>query len=318
VIAVVLAMVLLLELFIRQYAHVLDWDREHIHQFREIIAELDEKPGERIIFFGNSLMEKGIDPEIAEAKLEEVSGMECSVEKIVPVGTAIVDWIYLYDTYFNETGQHPDIIVIGFVAHHLPDVEEVKIRRLARHFCSSKNFIPCLATELDDFETRSLGFWSRYSAIYGDQQEIQLRALSPVVPHYGYGTRKVSGIIERAAERKAEKKNEGKVPPPKTYHNLKRLIAMLKDAGVKAYFVPMPQPEVWDLDPNLVRTIEDSGMQIIDARAISTITPADFSDGYHLDHNRDEDETDPSRIGDEKFSDFMGQKLGEDLKKSAE
>lgn len=306
VIAVVIAAVLMLEGVVRIFAHLLDYDRTHIHQFPELIADLHENPAPRIVFFGNSLIRKGLDLEIAVAELDRASGLQHHAEKIVPVGTAIVDWIYLYETYFAKTGRHPEVIVVGFVAHHIEDVEQVKIRRLARHFCSAENLWPCLSDELDSFEMRALGFCSYYSAIFGDQQELQFCVLGPIVPSYGHGTRTVNGILERAADREAEAASEGEregKPAAKTYQRLERFIALLKSAGVKAYFVPMPQPEVWELDPELVRTIEASGMTLIDARSIETMVKEDFPDDYHL-----------GGAGIEKFSRFIGKQVGEKLR----
>lgn len=307
VIAVVAVAVLALEGIVRMFASVLDTDRTHIHQFTELIDDLHDQPAPRVVFFGNSLMKWGLDLEIATPILSETSGRECHAEKIVPVGTAIVDWIYLYETYFTETEKHPEAIVVGFVAHHVPDVEELKIRRLARHFCSSHNIWTCLGEETDDFEMRALGFCSYHSAIFGDQQELQLRALSAVIPSYGYGTRTFNGILERAAARE-QREDLGGQEPPKTYHRLERFIGLLKEAGVRAYFVPMPQPEVWPLDPEFVRVVESHGMEIIDARSIESITEEDFYDGYHLGT------AEYGQLGAEKFSKFIAEQLGRRLR----
>lgn len=300
VVAVVFAAILALEGVVRYFASVLDWDREHIHQFSELIGDLHDLPAPRIVFFGNSLMLHGLDLDATVPELDKASGLKCHAEKIVPVGTAIVDWIYLYETYFKKTGQHPEAIVVGFVAHHVPDVEEVKIRRLARHFCSPENIWPCLSDELDSFEMRALGFCSYNSAIFGDQLEVQLRVANALIPSYGHGSRMANGLLERAAKRKEE---SGEKTKPKTYTRLERFIALLKSAGVKAFFVPMPQPEVWDLDPELVRTIEASGMTLIDAREIETMGEEDFSDGYHL-----------GETGKQKLSLFLGKRVGDALR----
>ena len=307
VIAVVIVAVLALEGVVRIFASVLDTDRTHIHAFPELIGDLHENPAPRVVFFGNSLMKWGLDLDIATPILSETSGKDCHAEKIVPVGTAIVDWIYLYQTYFTDTDQHPEAIVVGFVAHHVPDVEELKIRRLARHFCSPANIWTCLGEEADDFEMRALGFCSYHSAIFGDQQELQLRALAAVIPSYGYGTRTFNGILERAATRERIEESGGE-EQPQTYGRLRRFIALLKDAGVSAYFVPMPQPEIWELDPEFVRTVEEGGMEIIDARAIESIKEDDFYDGYHLGTEE------YGQMGARKFSEFIARELGLRLK----
>ena len=117
--------------------------------------------------------------------------------------------------------------------------------------------------------------------------------------------RKINHLLDaRAAKDARRKQNEAgtNAPPQKTYKQLARLIETFNKHGVRAYFVPMPQPEVWNLDPNLVQTVEAGGATIVDARAIEGMTEKDFSDGYHLGES-----------GTEKFTRFLSEALANDL-----
>jgi hypothetical protein len=261
----------------------------------------------RILAYGNSLLKFGLDEDLLAEELTEATAAHCHVTKITPAGTAVRDWIYLYETYFTRTDTHPEVVLIGFVAHHLPDDGELKMRRLARHFCSSDNLWTCLREETTDFDTRVVGTLSHLSAIYGDQYELQWGSVHWFVPEYSRGVRKINHWLDdqdaRATKTKAK---AAKSPPPeaspKTYRQLAHLIAQFKEHGVRAYFVPMPQPEVWDLDPAMVETIREGGATMVDARAVVGMTKEDFSDGYHL-----------GKSGTKKFTRFLADVLAAEL-----
>ena len=85
---------------------------------------------------------------------------------------------------------------------------------------------------------------------------------------------------------------------------MERLIETCKKHDVEIWFVPMPQPEVWELHPDAVALAEKHGMKILDARQIPGMQEDDFSDGYHLGES-----------GSEKFSHWMAEQLKNHLPK---
>jgi hypothetical protein len=284
-VAFVVLAVVALEIASRIMAPHLDYDRTHIHDFPEIVGELEKAAHPQILIYGNSLVMHGIDEELLRKELAAATSGPCSIAKIAPVGTAVRDWVYLYDTYFTAQDTHPDAVVIGFVAHHLPDDGELKIRRLARHFCSSENLWSCLRDETTNFEDRALGALSHVSAVFGDQQELQWGSIHWCVPEFSEGVRKINHFLDDKAARDAKAAaaaSPAAEPKPKTYEQLAALLEVFHRHEVRAYFVPMPQPETWLLDPALIETIEAGGATLLDARQIAGITPEDFSDGYHL------------------------------------
>ena len=307
VIGAVLLAVLALEVFSRQFASVLDYDRAHIHAFPEIVKSMGQANQPRVLIYGNSLVMHGVDDGLLSEELSKATSASASVSKISPVGTAVRDWIYLYDTYFAETEIHPEVVVVGFVAHHLSDHGELKMRRLARHFCSARNLPACLRDETNTFDERALGALSHVSAIYGDQQELQWGSVHWFIPEYSQGVRQINRFLDAKAGAEAKKnsdKNPELQPPAKTYQDITRLIAQFREHNVKAYFVPMPQPEIWDLDPALIETVESNGATLVDARAIAGMNDADFSDGYHLGES-----------GREKLTRFLAEVLSAELKR---
>ena len=302
VLAVVALAFLVFETMARVFAPTLDYDREHIHAFPEIVEEMDQDDHPRILVLGNSLLMHGVDEALLEKELVQATSGSCHVTKVTPVGTAIRDWTYLYDTYFTELDTHPDVVVIGFVAHHVPDQYELRMRRLTRHFCSLGNLGNCLREEGRNFETRALGALSHFSALYGDQPEWQWIVSPAVIPEFGRSVRRINRLLDDEAERRMTMSN---APTPRTYLRLTRLMEAFRMHGVKAYCVPMPQPESWDLDPGAAEAISAQGATLVDARAIPGMTQSDFLDGYHL-----------GAPGRERFTRFLARALADDFLRS--
>lgn len=311
VVMVVLAFVLALELIARIIAPTLDFDRENIYAFPEVIENLEEdaaKSGDpKVVFFGNSLMLHGLDQELVKAELEKIEGPKVESAKVTPVGTAMLDWVFLYRRYFSDTDQHPDYLVVGFVGHHIHDQEGIKLRRLSRHFVAKEDLPVLWKTDLKDFHRTTQSVLCNISALEGDQPEHQLGILQTLIADYKAGLNRNNNLVsawkKRKAEEAAERRGEELAGEPKeTYQRMLRFIAEAKKHGVKIYFIPMPQPEVWDFNPEAQKLIEAEGMTVLDARNIEGMTPEDFSDGYHL-----------GETGKVKFSKWMAGQLNDRL-----
>ena len=302
VVAVVVGFIILLEIIARVIAPTLDYDRENIHAFPAVIEDLEkraEKSGKpRVVFFGNSLMMHGLQEETVHKELESIGGPEIESTKITPVGTAMLDWVYLYRRYFETEGSHPDIIVVGFVAHHIHDQEPIKLRRLSRHFVSTDDLPDLWKCELPDFHNKTQSVLCNISALEGDQPEHQLGILYTVIADYRAGLNQNNQLVSAAAERRAKARGQSSAEPKETYQRMERFIERCKEHGVEVWFVPMPQPEVWDYNSAATALAEKHGMKVLDARSIDGMTEEDFSDGYHL-----------GETGGEKFSRWMAEQM---------
>ena len=198
--------------------------------------------------------------------------------------------------------------MVGYVSHHIHDQEAIKLRRLSRHFVSKKDLPTLWKTDLKDFHRTTQSVLCNISALEGDQPEHQLGILQTLIADYKKGLNRNNALVsewkKRIAEKEAERKGESISDESKeTYQRMLRFITECKKHGVKIYFVPMPQPEIWDFNPEAQKLIEAEGMTVMDARDIDGMTPEDFSDGYHLGES-----------GNEKFSKWMAAQLSEILK----
>lgn len=309
VLAVLAVFVIVLEIISRCIAPILDTDRTHIHNFDDIIAEVEYSSDQRpkIIFAGNSLMRNGLNMDTVHAETETLF----NTAKITPVGTAITDWTYLYKRYFGSRKAKPDIVILGFVNSHISDDYVLKLRRLGRHFVAQRDLPSIWRNDLETFHDRSQVTLSHYSSLMGDQPEHQLHALSFIIPYYKKGLRQNQAYVATFGQhiadlRKARdikygnvRKNNSNV----TFNRLKQYIDLLKANHVEVWFMPMPQPEYYEMDEGVAEIITRSGMKLVDARKIEGMTAEDFSDGYHLGDS-----------GNEKFTAWMIQQLKERVK----
>lgn len=305
VVGVVVAFVAVLEIIARLFAPTLDYDRKHIHAFPQLIADLEHRSrssgNPRVVFMGNSLMRSGLDESAVHEQLRTLHGPEIETSKITPVGTAVLDWIYLYQRYFKTAESHPDVLVVGFYTHHLHDQEPIKVRRLARHFVAAADFPTLWKTDLADFHQMAQSVLCGVSALEGDQPEHQLILLSSVIADYQSGLKTNNRLVTAAAERKARSVSAAG-GAGETFQRMEHLIKICQAQRVKLVFVAMPQPHLWELNPTAVSLAETRAAGMLDARAIPGMTEADFEDGYHLG---------PS--GSQKFSRWLAAALLEKL-----
>ena len=148
------------------------------------------------------------------------------------------------------------------------------------------------------FHQTSQSILCNISALEGDQPEHQLGILYSVVSDYRNGVNKNNQLISAAAERRAKARGMDTSEPAESYKRMERFIEQCKEHGVEVWFVPMPQPEVWDYNTAATELAEKHGMKVLDARSIEGMKEEDFSDGYHL-----------GETGGEKFSRWMAAQI---------
>lgn len=281
VIAAVLCVLAACELAVRIASPYLDSDRIHIAEFPDISKKLAQSTSPRVLFLGNSLTRSGVDMDIVREELVRRGQNNASIAKIVPVGTVVTDWHYIFEKYFSDVDQCPDIVVIGFVRHHIPDSRDLKCRRLGRYFCEVNHLAEIFEYDVAALSKRTEVLLSRFWATYGEQSLVQERIYDSFIPNYRSATRKINKLL-LADE---EKKNEHLENPKRTYHRLKRIAELLKKNNTHGIFVAMPLPDVWELDADVAKTVRQCGMTFIDGRKIPGMKNEDFRDGYHLGQN---------------------------------
>ena len=297
-----------LESAARILAPGLDSASKHIFEIPSIVDTMQEVEAEKkILVFGNSLIKHGVEME----QLKKAVGGDPSVfiTKVSPVGTTVVDWTYLYKRYFENKDTHPNVIFVGFVRHHVADPAQaypIRNRRLGRHFLAQEDQWQFWENELPDLHDRVQTSISHYSALFGDQPEHQYWLYREIIPHYGNGLGLNKEWIEQWQEDRADKakkektvKSEGEAV---TFHRVERFLNLMQQHQVKVYFIPMPQPEFYELDSKLSETVTRHGGVWLDARNVC-LGEDQYSDGYHLGEK-----------GKPVFTDWLAEEIKAELK----
>ncbi len=275
----VAAFLCLLEVGARFAAPYLDRDRGHIHDFPRIAEELNQGEHPQILFLGNSLTLHGLDKEIVKTELIELGINQPTIDWTVPVGTDVTDWIYIFEQYFEEENEIPDVIIVGFVRHHARDHKPTKrLRRLGRHFLSFADIKECFEYDVLTFEDRAEVLLSNMSSVYGDQPNYRETVLGELLPGF-WGAEK---RFNHSMEQRQEAMSQGKDAPQPTFTRISRLAQKFKKSGCQGIFVAMPLPEPWDTDPEVEAAVKSKGMAYVDARNLEGLTAEDFPDGYHM------------------------------------
>lgn len=272
--AFVFGVLLMVELGLRLTEERLSLDVRHIRTMDEVVAELDESSGPTMLFIGNSLTRHGVDFDLVKEVLASSGAEEWSVAVIHPDDTMVLDWLYLYDRYVIEQDAVPDVVVIGFAAWHLDDrpVTRAQSYRLGRYFVSDRMLGDLVGNELSSLTERMNVLLARHSAAFAARERISRRILS-LLPSFPDSAQRVNDLLQDARRGESSKK---------TFERLERLITLVQESGAELVFVAMPIRSGYDLDPELMRTLEGGGAHLIDLRSIPGLTADMFLDGLHL------------------------------------
>ena len=267
VVASVLAVLLCIELVMRQVQDKLSIDIAHIRSGEQVSERL-AAGSPSLLLLGNSLTREGVAP----ADLVAGAGGDLDVEAYYPDGSSVNEWAYAYRRYFSEPGNHPDYLIIGAGRSHLFDAQ-LAPDRFGAFFCSENDLPRYFGRHVEDLDDVAGFLIARYSAAYTHRKRIQPRIFSAIIPHY----QEVLPEL-RAKPREVGEQDEGDLE----HVNLAELLAVAKGAGTRVAVVAIPMPERYPLPDATVRTIGDGGAVLVDARDLAGIGQDDFPDNYHL------------------------------------
>ena len=207
---------------------------------------------------------------------------DISMQKFQPVGTDILDWLFLYKRYIKDAGIKPDVVVIAFAKHHIGDRPPKRLRRLGRHFITAGSMDELFEKDIDNFGDKSEIFLSHYFSSFGDQLLHQEGMLYCCIPYYASATSRLNNMLEAVQDKKLASERNGSPMPPETFTRIERMLEMLNDEGTHAILVAIPLPQKWTPDPKLVELTKAAGMTFIDPQDESVFTEEHFEDGYHM------------------------------------
>ncbi len=284
-VAVVLALLLVVEAGMRRFEPYLSADVEHIESIPQIVSQLGQT-GEDLLFLGSSITRHGVDVAALEPVLvaEGVASGAFSFSFIYPDASDILDWTYLYHHYLSPPATQPDVIVINFAGDRLQDVEPnpQQVRRIARHHTSLEDVPQAFARDFTTLSQRADFLLSKTFVSFAHRERVRMRLMA-MLPLYRQTQRSLNETqLAQVAEATPAANPDQVTPTPERYTRLKRFLAEIDTRSVRVVFVATPVRDPYRIDPALRTLLADEGAELIDTRSVPGLPPAVFDDALHL------------------------------------
>jgi len=256
----------------------------NIRQLKEIplmAAHFADSNSLRVLFLGNSLIGEAIDQQNIKKLLKDLLKKDIVVEKVVPDGSDLSMWNFLFKNEFIGPGLRPDIIVIGFAWDNaLCDQEKIDELYLSEIPISLED-LPILY----DFGLKKpeeiLGFLTgKLSSAYANHETIRNRIFDGIIPYYRQETQTINSLQKQKTETPTNPSQKNEI----TYNRLSTFCKMTRTAGIQPVFVAMPLlNRDYFINPKLQEVLDKQAVLIDCRKNIPGFDPATmFKDRMHL------------------------------------
>jgi hypothetical protein len=279
-----------LEIIFRANQSRVSGDLKHLQDIPEISKRIGEAKGTAILFMGNSLIGEAIDKETIKAGLLCDTTKPMVIEKVVPDGTQLPDWYFIFKNRLAGAGRSPDVIIIGFAwKNALQDGGEVSTR-IINFACRFNDIADLSRFGIRGPERTSEFFLSKLSSVFANHSIIRNRVLDIMVPYYREGTQFVNTASKSHVQ-------TPKTEPQPAYSMLSRLFQMIAFHNIKSVFLAMPVVEPYTINPALIELISKNGV-FLDCRDVPGLEKNMFVDPIHL-----------GKAGQALFSRYLAERL---------
>mgnify|MGYP001174653175 FL=1 len=248
----------------RVFEESLSKDIVHINSIDEIARDKNN-----IIFLGNSLTRHGID----KNQIRKLFSNRMHVGYIYPDDTSIIEWYYIFKSYFIDNNNVPDNIVICFAIDQLKssDIEFEEIQRISKYVPLNRSGFVIdrenlsLAETIDFYLCKSLN-------IYANRERLSKRVLN-ILPKYRQLIRSINNNIPN---QKIEREDSD-------YSHFTDMIQLADSVGCNILFCAMPIPKNYSINDEIISTLKMSKYcKLYDFRDSNIFSDIHFLDGYHL------------------------------------
>ncbi|MEM7414165.1 MAG: hypothetical protein AAF389_01640 [Gemmatimonadota bacterium] len=253
----------------------LSGDIRHLDEADDIVREVVQGEGLRVVVGGNSLIGEGIDGALLEQSLEEATGEEVTLGVIRPDGTGPLEWDYLYRRIMFNVEELPDVLVLGFGPGHMRDRRiRTQLLRLAVHHVDRSDLRRFFTFDGLDFEERATAVLASSSVTFGLRDRISARVLATLIPGY----RQRALLLLSAAPSPSNPQNVG------SYRHLEALLDEAAQYGVPVVMMAMPAQTPYDVEAPVVALSGRRGVELVDVNPIPALLgPSRYFDDQHLD-----------------------------------
>jgi hypothetical protein len=222
-----------------------------------------------VLLVGNSLLDQGLSDE----GLGRLQQPRVAVHKLIALNTVLLDWRYGVARLTRE-GSRPSVMIIAFAPSHL-SARNLNLPWFAHQMLDWQDMRQASIEAGLDHTAASEMFLAKASAWLGFRAGARNAVMQKVFP----GARELSLVF---------------APPGVSGDQSKHLLPAIarveavatqtKSAGVSLQLILMPVPSsrntTWRKD--LVASLREAGVPVLDVHQCESFEPGDYSDGYHL------------------------------------
>ncbi len=250
--------------------------RSSVHLTAPAISkQLAAGEGQRVLVFGNSLVESNVNPNVLIEEMRALDAAPVHVERIYLLNTRINDWYYAFKHHFVDAGQTPDVLVLCFSQDHLED-SALQRSIVARYYSSVRDIPEMFSDDVQNFDGRVEFLLSKWSAAFTYRASVHRRVLGLFIPHYYESAERINKNAFRVSG-----DGSPKVTEP-TYHRLDKFLRMAANNGTHVILVAVPMQSPYEIDPLIQNTSKAAGAVLLDTRLVEGLNEDSFVDEMHM------------------------------------
>ena len=250
--------------------------------FPKRAQKLARASGAKVVIVGNSTTQFGVDSGRFEQALKNCGVEPVKAEKFAIGGTHINKWHYILKRFIWEPGCKPDLIVIPFMRHDLADSVDAPVSMLAQLVSGPKDWREVFKIDLQTSSEKAEFITASYWCTFAARDRIKGSLLAAAVPGYKRYAEQINAVNSRPKSLATPFQ-----PVARTYQALARLQRYAHQFETKILFVAYPvrssaQDTPYSLNPALLSAIDAGGMELLDLRNVTELTPDKYEDTVHL------------------------------------
>jgi hypothetical protein len=233
-------------------------------------------PGPHVVFFGNSMTERGIDPQLFARTLGISADLFAADE------SHINTWIWMVNKELWSQHLSPELVIVSFNRSSLYDGQKLEIGRIAQFFASRTDWPELFASDTVTLTQRAELVLGSVWGTFAVRDRLKEWTLGQIPGYKAY--LKVENEVIKADERDKGTRR----PAVRTLTTLDRFLARAQENHTHVLFVAFPSRAdkngiQYDVAQPLIDEIQAAGMSYLDLRVVPELDPArHYDDDLHL------------------------------------
>lgn len=231
-----------------------------------------------VLVVGNSLARCGVDLEMLSQDtgwVPDGKGQRIQAELFAPDSSSVIQWNWGLKRYFENTGSHPDVILLFTGRTHLLD-------------------LPTMPETLGAYYVGAPDLGEAYKSMQGSEDALRvlLGATSHLLANrdrvrprigYSYLPGFEAAWVTLTVGTDSGTETTDRQPQDAGTASLERFIETAREMGSELHVFSVPLPDAYQVPEPVLHVLAETNTPFHDFSALQGITPGQFPDGYHLD-----------------------------------